>query len=243
MRPGRDHPCRAILLPRHGVEAALRQCVGVADEGTTRRSVDRLDCLRKLDAEARHSRIARRLGSKRGRLRRPERRDPGERRRRGYPHGDLAIGARRKHAGDRGIFRVDRVIVGSADHGDAHAIARIGGAIGQHRRRQETPGARGVADIRRDRPAIMGIPYSEKCRRASRRKPAECIIDLRGGIRPDGADPGPPLRGGAIGDGGIRGRAMPLTQLSQLDLRICDFRCFAEAKAESLQGVGYRKSL
>jgi hypothetical protein len=34
-----------------------------------------------------------------------------------------------------------------------------------------------------------------------------------------------------------------LAQLSQLDLVFSDFRCLVEAKAESLQGTGHRKSL
>jgi hypothetical protein len=36
---------------------------------------------------------------------------------------------------------------------------------------------------------------------------------------------------------------LALTQLSQLDLVFDDFRCLAEAKAESLQWAGGRKSL
>jgi argininosuccinate lyase len=36
---------------------------------------------------------------------------------------------------------------------------------------------------------------------------------------------------------------LALTQLSQLDLVFSDFRCLVEAKAESLQGTGHRKSL
>ena len=34
-----------------------------------------------------------------------------------------------------------------------------------------------------------------------------------------------------------------LAQLSQLDLVFSNFRCLVEAKAESLQGAGHRKSL
>jgi hypothetical protein len=34
-----------------------------------------------------------------------------------------------------------------------------------------------------------------------------------------------------------------LARLSQLDLVFSDFRCLVEAKAESLQGTGPRKSL